>query len=489
MTLLPRAAVAATLCCVALLSAQPVDSIPTSAYRQVSFDTDPLWDGVQNEPSSGIRACGRTSFAFGWMPPSRATPSGAIGGMLARSTGVRAYYAKILDTPKTLDDALSASGTIQVDKTGGGGGLLFGWFNSVTSYDWRTPDFLGFRYDGQRLYLEYGTTNTFSHFVGGLKSGSISFTLEYLPGGGSTGTGLLRLTMSKAMLELSIRPEHRLDGATFDRFGLLNSQIDGPRLTAHLSKLVLDGQPISLLTDPGWDGSNNQSSVIDCSLNGRQFFGYSAGTSFAGGTPGEIGGLVWRVDRKRAYYADPIDPVGFGDTLYAEGDIDVEAASSDADVFVGWFAAAGAGNELPVNTVAFDLGGPSDWGTRLFPVYRSSSAPSGRFAPLPASFDRFENAPLLSPKHHVFRFWICYRPPNAGATAGKLSVGLTDPQGVLRDWKVELKVKSDAVSQGASLDHFGIRTLPQGGHSLTFYIDNLRYTSGPGDSGPTDRCA
>jgi hypothetical protein len=45
------------------------------------------------------------------------------------------------------------------------------------------------------------------------------------------------------------------------------------------------------------------------------------------------------------------------------------------------------------------------------------------------------------------------------------------------------------VTQGASLDHFGIRTLPQGGHSLTFYIDNLRYPSGPGDSGPTDRCA
>jgi hypothetical protein len=45
------------------------------------------------------------------------------------------------------------------------------------------------------------------------------------------------------------------------------------------------------------------------------------------------------------------------------------------------------------------------------------------------------------------------------------------------------------VVEGATLDRFGIRNLEKGGHSLTFYLDNLRYPSGPGDSGPDARCA
>jgi hypothetical protein len=487
----PRALAAVVLTCAvaALAVVQPVRSTAPSPFRQSSFDTDPHWDGLQNQPAGGRLNCVGRDFDFGWLPPSRSSPAGAIGGKLARATAVRAYYAKVLDAPQSLADTLSASGTIRIDKSGHGG-LLFGWFNSVTSYDWRTPDFLGMRLDGKRLYLEYGTENTFSAFAGPVSVGStkdVSWTLTYLPDGGTTGTGVLRLVIAKA-IELSIRPEHRLDGATFDRFGLLNSQVDGPDMTASFSKLTLDGQPISLLTSPGWDASNNESDERDCVLNGQQNFGYSAGTQFAGGAPGEIGGVVWRAERKKSYYGDPIDPVGFGDLLYAEGDIDVEAASSDADVFLGWFAAAGTGNDLPANTVAFDIGGPSEWGTRVFPVYRSSGAPSGTFAPL-AQFDRFEAAPLLSPKHHVRHFWMCYRPPNPGFTAGSLSVGLTDPQGVLPDSRVGIKVKTDAETRGAVLDRFGLRTLGRGGHSLTVYLDNVRYTSGPGDSGPTDRCA
>ena len=125
------------------------------------------------------------------------------------------------------------------------------------------------RLDGKRLYLEYGTKNTFSDFAGPVNVGStkyVSWTLTYLLDGGTTGTGVLRLVIGKA-IELSIRPEHRQDGATFDRFGLLNSQVDGPDMTASFSKLTLDGQPISLLTSPGWDASNNESDERDCVSN------------------------------------------------------------------------------------------------------------------------------------------------------------------------------------------------------------------------------
>ena len=123
-------------------------------------------------PSTGQAAA---SFSFGWVPPGRTFLAGAIGGTFARSTGVRAYYAKPLDVTKSLDDALTASGTIRIEKTGGGGGVLLGWFNSATSFDWRTPDFLGLRLDGVKLYLEYGTKDTFSHFVGPLNHTECAF--------------------------------------------------------------------------------------------------------------------------------------------------------------------------------------------------------------------------------------------------------------------------------------------------------------------------
>jgi hypothetical protein len=485
------AAAIVTCAAFALLLVEPVKSDAPPAYREATFSTDPLWDGHRNQPPNGTLKCHPLNFAFGWIPPSRLSPAGAIGGRLTRSTDYRAYYAKVLDGTKTLDDALTASGTLRVDSSGGGG-LLFGWLNSETSFDWRTPDFLGLRVDGRRAFGEYATTNTFAGTTGALsfKEGrDYPWKLEYLPDAGTTGTGLLRLTLGKSFLETSIRAAHRLDGARFDRFGLMNSQVEGPDITARLANLTVDAEQIDLLQSPEWEGSNNQLHVGDCVLHKQQDFGYSAGAQLGAGAPGAIGGVVWRVDKQSAYYGDPITPVGLQDNLYAEGDIDLEAASSDADVFIGWFdSAAKSGGDLPRNLVAAAIGGPSEWGIRMVPTYSSRLATSGSFAPL-AQFDRYEFAPLLAPKHRAWRWWICYRPPADPSGSGRLTVGLTDPQGLLPDSRASISVRRTAVVEGATLDRFGIRNLEKGGHSLTFYLDNLRYTSGPGDSGPDARCA
>src|SRR5207248_6358571 len=102
------------------------------------FSADPLWEGIGNR----VGGCTRRSFAFGWVAPSRSWPLGAIGGRLDRSTDYRAYYAKVLPGPKSLDDPLTASGTLRVDGARRGG-VVFGWFDSDASYGWRSPDFLG----------------------------------------------------------------------------------------------------------------------------------------------------------------------------------------------------------------------------------------------------------------------------------------------------------------------------------------------------------
>jgi hypothetical protein len=487
-------AVGALVCAsAALLAAQPVSS-RSNAYKETSFATDPLWQGFDNRTVG----CTPRSFAFGWVPPTRSWPQGAIGGRLDRSTEYRAYYAKVLPAMKTLDDPLTASGTVRIDGTSRGG-VMFGWFNSGASYDWRTPDFVGLRIDrlgrGPIAYAEYGTTNTFTESSKGYVFPArrlYSWTLEYLPAEGAFGAGLLRLTIGGVTLEAPFRPLHRADGAMFNRFGLLSLQVEGPSLSAYLTTLTVDGDAVDLRHDPGWEGSNNSlSGAQDCVLHDRYDFGYSPDGHHAGAA-GEIGGLVWRSEKLRAYYADPIATVGLQDSLYAEGSIDLEAASADSDVLLGWFNSTLAKRaDIPPNFVGADLGGPSEWGTRLFPVYHSAGPLSGSFAPLfnPLSFDRFADAPLLAPKHYVWRWWICYRPSTDAFGNGLLTVGLEDPGGRFPGAQSAIKVKKAAEDQGAVLDRFGIRSLEVGGHSVTFYLDDLRYTSGPGDSGPDDHCA
>jgi hypothetical protein len=473
----------------ALGLAQPAKSDPPpSAHRVASFATDPLWEGLNNR--KGRRCTGRR-FNFGWVAPSKVAAGGAVGGRLERATDYRAYYAQVLPAAKTLDDALSASGDLTI--TGTRAGFLFGWFNSVSSVDWRTPDFVGLRIDGIRkygiAYGEYGTANTFTGTTDGTsipQNTRVPWSLTYQPDGGTSGTGLLQLTIGGITTETSISPLQRADGATFDRFGLLNHQVDGSQMSAYVGNLTIDGVRVDLSHDPGWEGLDNTLSVTDCVTHNNHDFGYSPGTSFAGGERGEIGGLVWRSSTKRAWYADRIANVGLDDELYAEGSLDVESVSVDADVLIGWFNRASAtASGFPTSIVAADLGGPSDWGLRLYPVYEAAGLVSGSFEPL-SKFDRFADAPLVSPKHHPWQWWICYRPLDDGR--GRLTVGIADPLGVLPDTQVSIKVKGSAREAGPVFDRFGIKNLAESGHSIVFYLDDLRYTAGPGDSGPDERC-
>jgi len=484
----------------ALLSAAPGPSQSPPAYKESSFATDPLWEGVGNR----LRACTRRSFSFGWMAPSRTWPTGAIGGRLDRATDFRAYYAEALPEPRTLDDGLTASGMLQVDGLSRGG-ALFGWFNSADSYDWRTADFLGLRLDrigrGVVAYGEYGTRNTFTETTDPVRFSArraVAWTLQYLPDEGVDSAGLVRLIVGNRKVEVSLKAAHRTDGATFDRFGLLNDQVEGPSLTVTFANLTLDNGPIDLSRDPAWDGSNNRlAGASDCVVHDHHDFGYAAGIALAG-DPGAIGGLVWRSQHGRAYYGDPIETVGLDDQLYAAGSIELESASSDADTFIGWFSdrSVRKGGDLPTNLVGADLGGPSEWGTRLYPVYHSGGSLGGGYAPLglidpstfdPLAFDRFADTPLVT-KHHLWHFWLCYRPNTDGVGNGRLFVGLEDPAGLLSGARVSISVKKAARDEHAVLNRFGIRAFETGGHSLIFYLDDLRYTSGPGDVGPDERC-
>src|SRR5262249_39945062 len=75
----------------------------------------------------------------------------------------------------------------------------------------------------------------------------------------------------------------RKEGATFDRFGLMNMMKSGGTMTAHFGDLRLDGKAVDLSKDPGWVGSGNRATYEDREQTGAHDFGFSPKTNFAGG--------------------------------------------------------------------------------------------------------------------------------------------------------------------------------------------------------------
>ena len=89
-------------------------------------------------------------------------------------------------------------------------------------------------------------------------------------------------------------------------------------MTVYFGDLALDGQPQDLSRDPNWDGSGNHAAYRATEVGGAHDFGFST-TNHAGGTAGEVGGLVWR--SPYAYYADRVGPLSLNDPLEARGRI------------------------------------------------------------------------------------------------------------------------------------------------------------------------
>jgi hypothetical protein len=91
----------------------------TGATRTQSFDSDPGWEGRNNHVVP--KEMPTVTQDFGW-------GDGKMGGTVMRASEPAYYGDKI--GAKTLDDKLSASGTLSITKTTGGSGVFFGFFNA-----------------------------------------------------------------------------------------------------------------------------------------------------------------------------------------------------------------------------------------------------------------------------------------------------------------------------------------------------------------------
>src|SRR5207249_5796495 len=127
---------------------------------------------------------------------------------------------------------------------------------------------------------------------------------------------------------------HKADGASFDRFGLLNvikSADDGGEIW--LSDLTINDERQDLDKNPMWDfrGCRRTYKTLDIRPHGD--FGFSP-TSYAGGQPGELGGLIFRGDCRypgsMACYGDRVAELSLAKPLHAGGKTALRRGVSDS---------------------------------------------------------------------------------------------------------------------------------------------------------------
>jgi hypothetical protein len=446
-----------------------------------NFDDDPGWEGHNNQlVSSTTRTVTQD---FGYRTSNFAgSAAGEIGGIVDRSPLAAAYYGEVL-APLNMEQLLSFSGDVslrQASHTSGftsSSDIFVGFFNSQEQ-GWRPPNFLGFRLRGHNepsqnvasIELGYGTSTWAANALDWgqtvLPNGATHhFSVSYLP---NVGNGQLRMSWDGGqILTVNLSSSHRSQGATFDRFGIFSNLLPGVtttnRMEAYFDDLTVNGSFHDFSVDPLWEGVGNQATFADPYLYGVNDFGHRA-TNHAGGSPGELGGVIWRVEDSeenlQAYYADDIGHRNFGDRLMASGKIAAAAFSTDAGVMLGWFNSSEQ-DWPPANFVGVYMDSLSSLGRFFAPMYGTAGGGSA-----------FGDAPfLLLPPDGASRLWsIDYDPSGAGGL-GTLTVGL---DGVVRTITLEPGHKA----QGGTFNRFGLFNMQDnnGKHSI-IYLDDISYTT------------
>lgn len=451
-----------------------------------AFDRDPGWDGLNNRSEAFERRT--VTQDFGYTPEAKAGEApGAIGGSLTPD-GTPAYYAQIIPT-STYDSPLQASGTIRVDK--GPGNALFGFFNTGTINEWRTPNTIVFRINGRgdtfHVHIEcatskwranagvigtYDTVADRMHPIEFPGDSVHTWSLSYDPAGGD-GHGMIAATFDDERAEIRLSEELRADGATFNRFGLLSvvKHADSPG-SFWLSRLTLNGEAVDLSKDPHWEGFNNRSTYVTDNVRPRFNFGFSP-TQHAGGTAaGELGGLFFRGDcrypEKLAYYGARLDTLTLQKSLRASGKLVLRRAVSDSTTLLGFFHSKHSvevnesqSHGMPRDVLGFAIEGPSAQGFFVYPVYRvHGDGANGGITP---------GSRLIYPDGTPHIWALEYTPPADGADA---RVTLT-----VDDTTVTMPVNAEHVAAGASFDRFGLVTPWIDGNGQVAYFDDLTFTA------------
>ncbi|MEZ0227545.1 MAG: hypothetical protein ACAI25_02905 [Planctomycetota bacterium] len=415
---------------------------------------------------------------FGWSNTQHTgLARGELGGHIENSMRPAHYGAPIAQ--RTLEDRLVASGRLAITDCEVNGGFLFGWFNASTE-GWRAPNSLVIRVRREgpvlRAYLELGTKSRFACGanvnVAGTTTpldlqadGSVhAWRLEYDPTAAGN-LGAISLTFDGATCTTDLPPGHKADGATFDRFGLLDFQILSGSTDVYFGDLDVDGARFDLSRDPGWQGRGNRDSFTETELRPYQDFGFRQ-SAYAAGTPGEIGGLVFRVDVPATFFAATAGNLTVDRELHATGKIAIPRAATDGDVYVGWFSSQRSGvgpSATNHGFIGFQIGGSSRAGIQA--LVRVERDDGGRLVT-----EAGEGFTVIPGPGMRDAFSLAYGPTPAG---GNGRVELT-----LGSKTIGLDLRPGVRAAIAGLDRFGILAADGAdGNYIELFLAELSFTT------------
>ena len=425
------------------------------------FDQDPGWDGRNNR--SAERREIRQDFGYA---------AGRIGGLITPAAEP-AYYARVVE-PRTLKDPLRASGTLVVEP--GAGNTLIGFFNAGAVNEWRTPSSIALRIngrgDGFHVHLEYATAKWRAGadaYAEGKSTrtwpaGAYAWTLAYDPKDG----GSVRATLNGEELRVRLDAGHQEDGATFNRFGILNvlKSADGGG-TLWLDDVDVNGALDRFDADPKWEARDARRVYTTANVRPRFDFGYSATRHAGGAGAGEMGGLVFRGDErfpdKMAYYGDRLRPLTLDRPLKASGRVALTRGVTDSSVLIGFFHSTESlrisqaqASGFPENFIGAAIEGPSREGFLFYPVYGTDRDGEG------GNGSRDPRCPRIYPDGASHAWTLDY-------ADGTLTVTLDGRA-------VSLPLAAAHRKLGARFDRFGLVTTHIDGNGQQVYFDDLTYT-------------
>ena len=458
--------------------------------RTERFDADPRWDGLNHRSTASEPRRIRQDFGYG-RTTHASSAGGEIGGFIS-AAAEPAYYAKKIKD-RSFDEPLSASGTLACD--GQPFHALIGFFNAGGLKEWRTPSTVVLRVSGRDhvfyAWLEYCTARwraggddpqSFptvrdpqtgrSQFKGFAAKGKVHrWTLTYDPSGNG-GQGVVTATIGDAKAVCHLAKGHKADGATFNRFGLLNvmKHADGGG-QLWLGELSINGAREDLSRDPGWDSLNNRREYVTADIRPRFDFGYSLSQHAGGKGRGELGGLVFRGDcryaDKLAYYGDRLEALSLEKPLKASGKVALKRGVTDSSTLIGFFNSRDSvevnpsqSSGIPKSFLGISIEGPSREGFLFYPLYRTTPGEGG--------VARGDDLPHILPDGSAHDWSLSYDPSGADGR-GRMRVTLDKESAVL-------ELADGHRREGARFDRFGIVTTWIDGNGQQVYFDDLTYT-------------
>lgn len=444
---------------------------PRDGLARESFDREPGWDGVNNrntqrEPRSIVQDFGYSETANAGGGP------GEVGGFITPA-GEPAYYGKSIQTA-SLDVPLSASGRVSFGSRAGGNTLV-GFFNSRTVNEWRTPNTIGFRFYGRGdevlVELAYCTGLWRAGAIQNVRfpaAGTHEWALRYEPDGNGGG-GRVVGTFDGREIVVDLDAAHKADGASLDRFGLLNvvkSADGGGELW--LDDVTINGALESFDADPAWEGLRNRETYLSPEVRFRFDFGYSETNHAGGAGSGELGGLIYRGDDRSAdtlaHYGAELAELSLDKPLKASGTVAFLRGHSDSGVLLGFYHSEDSlrlGNNksgIPENFLGATIEGPSREGFHFYPVYGTDHEGEGR--------GDYRDSARIYPDAQPRRWTIEYSPEGNGT----ITVTLDGHAKTL-----ELGGRHREI--GASFNRFGIITTHVDGNAQEVYFDDLEFTA------------